>query len=526
MTIQEKIDGFNQTRLEIEKYEDSLKFLSIPNPLKTFPVNSYYPNIWKSRVSNDDSYEMFKAHYTNPNDGHSLVSEIWAENGKAFKAKDSNLLFVSDDETKKPPTVNLFEWWKSEGYAMYQTEPNAFGLLNIVDGNWVIQRIPSRSVMYFSDDANHNAQEIVYKVNENLYIYLAAGVYSELIVTSGRVTTEIPKTPYIQSVPFWHVSNNFIDNSKTVRSNVMKTRYEMVSDFAFDSVMCKINGTYLQANVVERVVPTNGCQYSTLEHRCSGGFLVSINDVDTKVVYENGAAAQCPECRKKIAPGTEIRLPINTFLDKAQIGTSIAFKSPDPKAVIEADNLLKAKRRQIFGAATGKGQETDVNKNFNSELSIVFASQSQRDVLQSIQNDIAASVHVSARAIAEAFGFKDVVVLLGENFVLHSTEQLLAIKEQTDKLGLTQAMRIDEQLVESAAKGIESEKRRGFVIMKLNYILGVAEAARIVTLYEIEKRPILETKTPVNEQVKEILTFAESNKPATAEIKQETKPVI
>lgn len=514
MTIQKKIDAFCQKKNEIDKYETSIAFLTETKPLLTYPTTAHYPRVWESRLGNSDSYERFKNFWTAPNEGHDLVSQIWDENGKAFAAKDANVLFIAkNNESKETPTLNLMSWWANEGYKLYQTQPNSFALLNFEDEKWTIQHIPTKSVMYFEDDREGVAIELIYKISDTQYVRLASDVYEILNIVNGKVGMIEPQTPPISGLNFWHISSNFSTLENRIRTNVMKNSYEQVADFMYDSVLCKINESYLHANVIERAVSSLGCSYQTIDYQCQAGYLVSIKDAESFATTETGAKAECPECRKHIAPGTEIKVPIQQhFQHSDSLKDSIKFVSPDPATVMASLEIHAANKRAIFAGATGKGMETDVNKNFNSELSILYAAESQIAVLKSIQKDIAQSFYISAQAVARAFGFEKAILILGDNFMLFSVDQLLARKAVTDTNGLTQALRIDEQLLESHAKGNDSELRRGRIIMQLNYILGFDATRRAVTMYEIEKQPISSSTKFETEQIKEILTFAETIK--------------
>lgn len=199
--------------------------------------------------------------------------------------------------------------------------------------------------------------------------------------------------------------------------------------------------------------------------------------------------------------------------DASNMGSAIKFITPDTTALKFTRDDEIAVRQSIFSAATGKDQNVNSNKNFNSELSIVYATEAQQDALKEIAKDLKAGMVRCAEIIGEiVFGdnFDRAHVNIGTNFLLHSKEQMIEIKKSTDELGISTALGIDDQLIELSSDGNEQEKRRAKVIILVSKILK-ADTEEAVTRFELNT-PIRALNRSVSEIVKLIIEAHEARR--------------
>jgi hypothetical protein len=512
--LQAKISAYTNKKNLIESYESKIRFLTETNPFQIAPQENYFFRIWKERIGNTDSVNNFINAFTNPNAGHSLIEEIWKENSKAFQARDFQLLFISKEEKEKPK-FDLLNWWQTEAYALYQISPNGAAFW---DGERM-QTLDARVIDYVIEN-DGVISELCYTVNPGLKIVLSIGKTIWLQMDGSNIREQKEYSTGLDVCTAFRISDIFTNSEKVIRCNILNESYNDIADFVYEKTLAKINTNYAHACIIERTVSADSCNYAEEDQVCSGGYMVSIEDEDKHILNDAGARRECPSCRKKLGVGTEIKIPLRLLVENSgQLVNSIRFHSPDVPILQFSEAKLFQDRKTIFGIATGKDKTADQTKSFNSEMSLILAAEGQKAVLKDLQKSVEKQFKISAVIVAKASGFVGVNVILGDNFILYSTEQILLLKEKTDVMGLTEALRIDEQLVESASNGIESERKRGMVIVTLNKIIGIENTRKAVALYELNKGAINATTQTDKEIALAILkyfnTFATDTQPET-----------
>ena len=253
-------------------------------------------------------------------------------------------------------------------------------------------------------------------------------------------------------------------------------------------------------------MPTSGCTYETAGARCAEGYLVSPSNNLSLIDVSTQARKRCPSCNTLPSMGGVIDIPYKTIGDQTNQPWALRFVVPDTKALEYTGQDLKTWAHELYAAATGKDKNINSNKNFNSELSILYATEGQQDVLRKIKEDIEPNVRRSAEILSELFlgdSAQGVVVDLGQDFILASKAELLNMKKLTDELGLSAALDIDGQLAQISSGGNEAEIKRTKVILSLVYILH-EDANEAVARFELD-RPIRSLNMSASDIVKLIL---------------------
>jgi hypothetical protein len=464
------------------EYKDYISFLSESNP------DAGYWNLemirYKNMINSKSSYERFKTHFQSPNVATDLISRIWVENGKVFQASDRNINFITKT-TKKIP-FDVLEWWRSEGWKLYRLDPNAAGIVFSDGEKFEVISIPSKSIIYLTE------KELLYWDTKKEFITklsIESGAVYQILDNDFVVIENRP--PFFSDVlPVFRVSARIVESRGGIRSNILETKYPEISDLLYSTVLHKMNEGYLHANIITRTRNVDGCRYKDAQmgYSCEGGYLV--NDKGENIINEKYALTPCPACNSSIEIGGVIGVPLSRIQEREY--KPISFEAPDTTAFELSETVLANREKYIFGTATGKDQNTDTTKRaINSDLAIQFAGEGQKGVLAEIKKDLEPCIIDMCDIIGSYISdYQNAIVNLGEKFILFTLAELLEIKKTTDELGLSDAIRIDDQIAETMANGVESEKKRTRVIMSLNNLIGKENAQKTLHWYEFIKMKI------------------------------------
>lgn len=504
--IEDKIKDFLPFKIEAISYEKRIGFLSVDNPFYNVSESDYYINRWKEKINNKKSFEKFKRQFSNPNDGTSLIQEIWIENSKVFEANDKRVNYTLTREEKKD--VNILDFWKGEGWKLYQESPNSFGL--VVDSK--ILAIQFNHVQFYKDDNDGNVVEFCYLDKKKGYLFAENQYFTFELSDDNKVINVNPETTFFEGLPpAFHISDRKLSRDKNIRVNVLSKHYNSIAEYVYSIVLDLMNKSYAYANTIEKLRNVDACTYNNgvANEVCDNGYLKAIDSGEYLYLRGSNEKKPCPDCNQEVAVGGVIDIAYQARLSGGNDPTSaITFVSPDVKALEFTKADITDTRQRIFGIGTGKDKKTDSTKNFNSELSILYAGESQKDVLDQIKYDLIGNIQRSAAFVGQsAFGssYSSVLVDLGSNYMLYTVEQLLEKRKQAEEQGLSDVLKLDSQIMEVQSKGVESEKRKAKVILQLNTILGKDLAKKAIAIYELEVMPIEAIDKDVNTIIKDII---------------------
>ena len=511
MTAQEYNDkrkDYTTTKQRAMLYEDKIKFLSVPD-VERVPMDSdYYFNQWSERINNDASFNRLKSNYTNPNAATSLLTEIWVENTKVWHANDQTSMIVEKNASDTKIDFDILDWWMLEGWELYQNSPNSVGVAFVRQDRTIgIIGVEFQHIDFIHTNDNGDISELGYKAKNKLY-YFAENEYTIYdLDKDGKIIATNEQVPYWQGLPpVFAISSRVISSSNPTKTNILRDIYPAIGDYLYNTLLSKMNTSFAYANIIERVRNADGCHWEHKGLRCEGGYMVSV-DGGENITSQRGSDIPCPKCNSAINIGGVVEIPIRALMDSKEPTSAIKFITPDVSALKFTSEDMTQTRVRLFASGTGKGknQSAESNNNFNSELSIIYAGESQRDQLREIKKDLERNVERSASIVGSLMlgnNLDFVRISLGDNFLLYSREQLIALKTQADALGLSDVMQLDEQIIEASANGDENLKRRSKVILMLNNIIGIDNTKVALATYELENGSIIGS----NKTVKQIVT--------------------
>jgi hypothetical protein len=477
--------------------------------------NTFFSKV-RARLASDETFQNFIRFFQFPHAGTDLANSIWLENDKVFSADDKLLLYVRG-ESQGDPDLNILHEWEHKIFESYKYSPNSIWVFDTQQS--IVQVRPGQVVEVEHEGAK--ITRLVYNSGGYEYSYTEGNFYR----TSEENGTIEQLPVYYQSVPAFFVSSRFLDKSANIRTNILGGFLTDFEDFLYNTILSKINDSFGHLNIIERISPAEGCAHETAHERCVGGYLESKLEIasttgesyqeQTAYVYDvTGARALCPVCRAMPTIGGLITIPMHRSKDFETMPHAVRFVSPDVTALEYSAKKLADTRQHIYDKATGSSNML-AESALNSELAVLYAMDSARAILRQIQKDIYENVVRSAEIYGEMFyqqGYKSVSVTLGDNYMLSSRSEMIALKEKTDPLGLSAALGIDMQLTRYAGDANSPEARRAWVIIQLVYVYGAAQANKIVALFEAENQNLSAMNMQKEDIFKNVVIFATNNK--------------
>ena len=487
-------------------YEDYLRFLTETRTDEILTLNTATNEFFqrtRARLDNETSFNNFLRFFQWPHPATALASKIWIENGKVFSATDQLLNFhTGGATTPEPPSLDLWQFWRGAFWEAYKFAPGSMFVFERPDS---LIRIDTAGIMEYECDAETDKITLL-KYMRGEYTY----TYTPTTFTREKHQGAVEQLPvYYIDIPAFEVSARVIDKRFGTRGNVLAPYISELADYLFFAILGKINKGFGYYNTTVQFAPEHGCNHETLTEKCDSGYLISKIPSESGEVnlYDiTGARKTCPSCNRKPTIGGVVRIPVRAIKDFNTQTEAIQFVSPDISALEYSAKDLQQVAESIYQMATG--ESSAINETaLNSVQAVLLSIEGQTAMLNQIAADIEQNMRRSAEVLGQlTYGtnFQGVTLKIGSDYMVSSLAQVVALKAETDPLGLSDALGINSRLLQLASDGNESMHRRGAVILALNDIIGIEATRQVIAKFELEN-PINSVNLPANEIIKQVL---------------------